>query len=103
MPELRLGREPAGGRLRAPRGTKVFGSEIYILGEVREAQEHLASSWDRPTPAMLAYLDLARTDLEAFLTDLNAFYEKDVAAFRSRVRSKGLSFLPEVAPLEIAP
>ena len=41
---------------------------------------------DRPNPTHLEYLRLARQELDAALTDLNAFYAREVEAYRDEPR-----------------
>jgi photosystem II stability/assembly factor-like uncharacterized protein len=61
----------------------------------------IGSSWDAPTPAQLATLNLAEKDLKAALDDLNKFLATDVAAFRTKVRDAKVELLPDYGPLTI--
>jgi hypothetical protein len=69
--------------------------------QIEYAEEAISSSWDRPTPAQLAYLNQAETTLRAALADLNRFFAQDLAAFRAKVKATELQLLPELPPLEV--
>ncbi len=60
-----------------------------------------ASSWNRPTAAVLRYMEQGEAALRAALDELNAFFEKEVSDFRKKVREAGVELLPEVAPLKM--
>jgi hypothetical protein len=62
----------------------------------------IGSSWDAPTPAQLATLNLAEKDLRTALDDLNKYLTTDVAAFRAKVRDAKIELLPDYGPLTIA-
>ena len=89
------------GRVREPRDAKGFGKEIYILSEVQEVGDFLASTNERPSPTVLAYLERAERMVASFLTDLNRFYEEDVPAYRSRVHAMDIPILRVDPPLEL--
>jgi photosystem II stability/assembly factor-like uncharacterized protein len=88
-------------QLQRPRDAKGFTGERYILGDLRESEEFLTSTWSRPSPTVLEYLNQAEHRLAAFLQEFNAFYEKDVPAFRQQVSQTLEPFLPDEKPLEI--
>jgi photosystem II stability/assembly factor-like uncharacterized protein len=88
-------------QLQRPRDAKGFTGERYILGDLQESQEFLSSTWDRPSPTVLAYLDQAEHRLAAFLVEFNKFYEQDVPAFKAQVAGTLQPILPEEKPLEI--
>jgi photosystem II stability/assembly factor-like uncharacterized protein len=61
----------------------------------------LASSWEAPTPAQLAYLDRAEKQTHQALDDLNRFFAEDVAAFRAQVQATKFQLLPPWEPLKV--
>jgi photosystem II stability/assembly factor-like uncharacterized protein len=88
-------------QLQRPRDLKGFNGERYILGDLQESQEFLNSTWSRPSPTVLEYLDQAEKRLADFLVDFNTFYEKDVPSFRTQVTRTLEPLLPDERPLEI--
>ena len=53
----------------------------------------LASSWAPPSPTHLERLRQAEARLTKYLADLDAFYAKDVAAFREKAAKEGVGLL----------
>jgi photosystem II stability/assembly factor-like uncharacterized protein len=86
-------------RLRRDRDAKGIGGEIYVLREVQEAEGFLSSTWDRPSPTVLEYLNRAERSLEGFLVEFNRFYAEDLASFRVRVKGTDFPFLKDEKPL----
>jgi hypothetical protein len=64
-----------------------------IQSELQQASGSLASSWAPPGPTHLARLDAAGARLAKYLGDLEAFYAKDVAAFREKAAKEGVGLL----------
>ena len=90
-----------GKLLQRPRDMKGFTGERYIVGDLQESQEFLSSTWSRPSPTVLAYLDQAEKRLADYLVDFNKFYEKDVPEFRTQVTRTLEPLLPNEKPIEI--
>jgi photosystem II stability/assembly factor-like uncharacterized protein len=67
--------------------------------KVGRALQSLQSSWDAPTPAQQAYLEIARQTTKDAVDALNRFAAEDVAAFRKKVAESELRLLPELPPL----
>jgi hypothetical protein len=70
--------------------SKVFNARGYVL-----------SSSDAPSPTHLEYLRQAEVQVNKLLAEINQFFEKDVAAFRTKVDESGLRLLPPVEPLPV--
>ena len=64
-----------------------------IQSDLQQAMGSLTSSWAPPGPTHLARLDAAEKRLEAYLADLEAFFGKDVAAFREKAAKEGVGLL----------
>lgn len=64
-----------------------------IASDLQQATGSLTSSWAPPSPTHLARLDAAEKRLEAYLGDLEAFFGKDVAAFREKAANEGVGLL----------
>ena len=88
-------------RLWQPDDTKGIVAETDAESKVNNAGRSLASSWDPPTPAQLAYLERAEKDTRQALSDLNRLFAEDVAAFRAKVQQQDIQLLPVYQPLEI--
>ena len=58
------------------------------------ARYYLGSAWAPPSPTQLQYLKRAETELDAFLKDMEAFFAKDVAAYRAKVAEAKVALLP---------
>ncbi|HXG57658.1 MAG TPA: hypothetical protein VNL91_01385, partial [Thermoanaerobaculia bacterium] len=84
-----------------PPRTKGIQPDLDAFAKINFVQSSLASSWDAPTAAQLAYLKAAETKLQSALDALNKLFAEDVAKFREKVRASGLQLFPETKPLAI--
>jgi hypothetical protein len=64
-----------------------------IAQDLQTASRNLASSWAPPSPTHLERLRQAEERLTAYLADLDAFFAKDVAAFREKAAREGVGLL----------
>lgn len=64
-----------------------------IASELRQATGAITSSWAPPSPTQLETLRQAEAKLTAYLAELDAFFAKDVAAFREKAAKEGLGLL----------
>jgi len=64
-----------------------------IASVLREASGGITSSWAPPSPTHLEELRQAEAKLTAYLAELDAFFAKDVAAFREKAAKEGLGLL----------
>lgn len=64
-----------------------------IAQDVQTAARNVASSWAPPSPTQLERLRQAEARLTAYLADLDAFFGKEVAAFREKAAKEGLGLL----------
>jgi hypothetical protein len=87
--------------LLRPRDMKGFTGERYIIGDLQESQQFLGSTWSKPSPTVLNYLDQAEKRLADFLVNFNKFYETDVPQFRHQVDQTLTPLFPDEKPLEI--
>jgi hypothetical protein len=88
--------------LQRPRDLKGFSGERYIFGDIQQSQEFLTSTWSKPSPTVIDYLDQAEKRLADFLVGFNKFYETDVPQFRRQVDQTLTPLFPDEKPLEIA-
>jgi hypothetical protein len=72
-----------------------------VLTQIAYPMGFIQSSWDPPSPTQMEYLRQAGAKLAAYLKDLNAFYEKDVAAYRKQVEEARIGLLPASGPIEL--
>ncbi len=91
---VREGLEKLEKRFWWPRDTVGITPDSDILSRLSYVRGYLGSSWSRPNPTHLEYLRLARRELEAALTDLNAFYAKEVEAYRTSLAAQNLALVP---------
>ena len=96
---VREGLEKLETRFWWPHDTVGITPDIDILSRLAYVRGYLGSSWSRPNPTHLEYLRQARLQLEAALTDLNAFYAKEVEAYRTALAAQHLELVPAVTPL----
>lgn len=84
-----------------PKRVKGYTAPTDAFERLTEAQWHLGASFDRPTPAALAYLveaeALAKTGIEA----ANAALAKHVPAVREAAQKLGLDLLADQAPVSM--
>ncbi|MES1241923.1 MAG: hypothetical protein ABUT39_09925 [Acidobacteriota bacterium] len=88
-------------RLWVPFDTPGISPEKDVLSKVFTARGVALSSYDAPSPTHLEYLRQAEIEVGKFVTDLNAFFDKDVADFRRQVDESGLRILPPVEPIQV--
>jgi photosystem II stability/assembly factor-like uncharacterized protein len=81
-------------------GQKGIRPENHAWGEVSDAVGNLNSSWRRPSASHLTYVERAQAAVDAVLPEVNAFFEKDVAAFRGKAAELEVAILPPVAALQ---
>ncbi len=96
---VRDGLEKLEKRFWWPRDTVGITPDSDILSRLAYVRGYLGSSWDRPNPTHLEYLRLARQELDSALTDLNAYYAKEVEAYRTSLAAESLTLVPALAPL----
>jgi hypothetical protein len=84
-----------------PGDVRGIPSRKNVTSKIGRALRFIESTWDKPTPAQLAYLMNAEAVLEDALHVFNRFYAEDVTAFRNRVREMGINLLPEAEPVLI--
>lgn len=73
-----------------PPDLKGIHAEKDALSRIETAQWMLSSTWSRPTPAALGYLERARRTLEESLAAHRRLMEGEVAAFRALAQEHGL-------------
>ena len=88
-------------RLWTPFDTPGIPPQNDVLSKLFNAFGYALSSYDAPSPTHLEYLRQAETEVGKLVTDLNQFFEKDVADFRRQVDESGLRILPPVEPIQI--
>jgi len=88
-------------RIRRDRSAKGIPGGTTLMGELGDAQWFLGSTWHRPSPTVIAYLDKAEASLQDFLKDLNYFYSTDVLRFKKRADEANLGLLAPKQPLEM--
>jgi hypothetical protein len=99
--ELRKKLDEIEKRVWAPEGTKGILPDTQADARLNYALRALGSSWDAPTPAQLAYLELAETETRKVLDDLNKLFAEDVAAYRAKVKELDVQLLREEPPISI--
>ena len=96
---VREGLEKLESRFWWPRDTIGITPDTDILSRLSYVRSYLGSSWSRPNPTHLEYLRLARKELDSALTDLNAFYTKEVESYRTALAEQRMELVPELTPL----
>ncbi len=61
----------------------------------------LGSSWDKPTPAQITYLQQAEEALKKALNEYNNLFEKDVVEFQKQVKAADFTIFPAVERLDM--
>lgn len=64
-----------------------------VAQELQSAAGNVVSSWAPPSPTQLERLRQAEARLVKYLSDLDAFYANDVAAFREKAAKEGVGLL----------
>jgi hypothetical protein len=90
---LKEGLDALEKRLWASPETKGIVAETDVLSQVFYPLFYIQSSWDPPTPTHLEFLRQGEARLNAYLADLGAFFDKDVAAYRSEVEAARIGLL----------
>ena len=98
---VREGLEKLETRFWWPHETVGITPDIDILSRLAYVRGYLGSSWSRPSANHLEYLRQARQQLETALSDLNAFYAKEVEAYRTSLAAQKVELVPAVAPLVV--
>jgi hypothetical protein len=98
---VREGLEKLETRFWWPHETVGITPDIDVLSRLAYVRGYLGSSWSRPSANHLEYLRQARQQLEAALSDLNAFYAKEVEAYRTSLAAQKVELVPAVAPLVV--
>ena len=98
---VREGLEKLETRFWWPHETVGITPDIDILSRLAYVRGYLGSSWSRPSANHLEYLRQARQQLAAALNDLNAFYAKEVEAYRTSLAAHKVELVPAVAPLVV--
>ncbi len=84
---------------QAPETTKGIAAEDDVYSQLAYPRYYFQSSWAPPSPSHWAYHEAAKAKLGSYLADLNAFFESEVAAFRTQAEQRGLRLLPPAEPL----
>lgn len=71
--------------------------------EVENALQTLRTSWRRPSPTQLAYLERAEKAVATALPKVDALFAEDVAAYRKEVQDLGITLLPVSEPISLPP
>jgi photosystem II stability/assembly factor-like uncharacterized protein len=90
-------------RLWAPPKTKGIPAETDVWAKISYPLYGMQSTWDAPTPAQLAYLDRAESELRNVLADYNKLFAEDVTKYRDEVRARNVALFGEVDPIEVPP
>jgi photosystem II stability/assembly factor-like uncharacterized protein len=75
--------------------------ENDVLSKIFTARGYVMSSMDAPSPTHLEYLRQAEAEVAKVLTEVNQYFEKDVADFRKKVDESGLRLLPTFEPIPV--
>jgi hypothetical protein len=87
--------------LRRPAEAKGIPGDIYIWSDVANAMDFLTSTWDRPSPGNLEYLEQAETRLAGFLERYNRYFAEDVAGLREEIAGATLPGLGAGEPVKL--
>ena len=98
---VREGLEKLETRFWWPHDTVGITPDIDILSRLAYVRGYLGSSWSRPNPTHLEYLRQARQQLEAALTDLNAFYAREVESYRTALAAQKVELVPAAPPIAV--
>ena len=101
MPDLQKKLGEVERRLWVPPDTKGLVLDESALSRVENANRAVDSTWDRPSPTALAYLDLAETQTKAALADVNKLFAEDVPAFRQKVADAKIDLLGPGEPIAV--
>jgi hypothetical protein len=66
-------------------------AQTRVANDLQVASRSLTSSWAPPSPTHLERLRKAEERLTTYLDDLDAFFAKDVAAFREKAAKEGVA------------
>lgn len=98
---VRDGLERLEKRFWWPRDTVGITPDTDVMSRLYYVRGYLGSSWSRPNATHLEYLRQARQELDTALTELNAFYAQEVAAYRASLAAQNLELVPVLAPLAL--
>ncbi len=98
---VREGLDKLEARFWWPRDTVGITPDTDILSRLGYVRGSLGSSWSRPSANHLEYLRQVRLQAEAAVADLNAFYAKEVEAYRSALAAQKLELVPALAPIAV--
>ncbi len=99
--ELKKGLKELDEKLRGPRERKGIVGGEWAAQKAGRAQWLLGPTWQKPTPAALAYLRQAEESTRPILEELNAFFEDQVAKFKAAVDASDLTLFPSEEPLRL--
>ncbi|MGE0452045.1 MAG: hypothetical protein AB7O37_07405 [Vicinamibacteria bacterium] len=86
---------------QAPETTKGIAPENDAMTALSYASGYAGSSLDPPSPTQLEHVARAEAKLDGVLKELNAFFEKEVAAYRKQVQDANVGLLPALPPLTL--
>ena len=90
---LKKGLTDLENRLFSPPEERGLVASDRVANDLQAASRAIGSSWAPPTPTQIERLSRAEARLAAFLSDVDAFFAKDVAAFRERAAKEGVALL----------
>ncbi|MFQ5678421.1 MAG: WD40/YVTN/BNR-like repeat-containing protein [Gemmatimonadota bacterium] len=89
-------------RMWVPPDTKgIVAGDHLPWSKVNRAISFLSSSWERPSPSHLGYLEVARGAADGAVEELNRLLALDVAEFRRRVEASDLTLFRAFEPLGV--
>ena len=80
-------------KLYAPPEERGLVAPTRVASDLQRASGAIGSSWAAPTPTQLERLERAEKRLASNLSELDAFFAKDVAAFKEKVAKEGVGLL----------
>jgi hypothetical protein len=87
------------GKLWIAPDAKGIPPETDAFSRLNYVTRSLASSWDAPTAAQIAYLDQVEAFLATTLEEHDRFFATEVADFRELVEAAGFELVPAEEPL----
>ncbi|HVR43896.1 MAG TPA: hypothetical protein VMS56_10700 [Thermoanaerobaculia bacterium] len=82
-----------------PRTKGIVDTSQVAWTRLGRAASSIASSWDAPTAAQMAYLAEAEAILAKGIAELDRFFAEQMPPYRERVRASGVVLLEEYPPL----
>ena len=80
-------------KLYSPPEERGLVAPTRVASDLQMASGAIGSSWAAPTPTQLERLERAEKRLASNLSELDAFFAKDVAAFKEKVAKEGVGLL----------